>query len=87
MKQKIILSLIAAFTFASCTENQMAKKFGGTMKVDLPANTEFVSATWKNDELWYIHRPRKQGETIDTIIMQEDSNFGLVEGKVLFIEH
>jgi hypothetical protein len=87
MKQKIILSLITAIAFASCTENQMAKKFGGTMKVDLPINTEFVSATWKNDELWYIHRPRKQGETVDTITMQEDSKFGLLEGKVLFIEH
>jgi hypothetical protein len=87
MKKKFILSLIAALVFASCTENQMAKKFGGTMKVDLPTNTEFVSATWKNDELWYIHRPRKQGESIDTITMQEDSNFGLVEGKVIFTEH
>ena len=87
MKKKFILSLIAALTFASCTENERAKQFGGTMKVNLPPNTEFVSATWKNDEVWYIHRPRKQGETIDTITMQEDSKFGLVEGKVLFIEH
>jgi hypothetical protein len=87
MKQKIILSLIAAIAFASCTENERAKQFGGTMKVDLPPNTEFVSATWKNDEVWYIHRPRKQGETVDTITMQEDSKFGIVEGKVLFIEH
>lgn len=87
MKTKF-LSLIAIACFAtSCTENQFAKQFGGTMKVDLPANTEFVNATWKNDELWYIYRPRKQGESIDVIIMQEDSNFGLVEGKVQFNEH
>lgn len=87
MKKKFILSLIAALAFASCTENERTKQFGGTMKVDLPTNTEFVSAAWKNDELWYIHRPRKEGETIDTITMQEDSVFGLLEGKVLFIEH
>ena len=87
MKKNILLSLIAALAFASCTENQMAKQFGGTMTVDLPPDTEFVTATWKNDELWYIHRPRKQGETIDIITMQEDSNFGLIEGKVQFIEH
>lgn len=87
MKKNILLSIIAALAFASCTENERAKQFGGTMKVDLPTNTEFVNATWKNDELWYIHRPRKEGETIDTITMQEDSVFGLVEGKVLFIEH
>jgi len=87
MKKNILLSIVAALAFASCTENERAKQFGGTMKVNLPPNTEFVSATWKNDEVWYIHRPRKQGETIDTITMQEDSKFGLVEGKVLFIEH
>lgn len=87
MKNNILLSLIAVLAFASCTENERAKQYGGTMKVDLPTNTEFVSATWKNDELWYIYRPRKQGETIDTTTMQEDSKFGLLEGKVLFIEH
>lgn len=84
---KLIYSLLLAILIVSCTENQMAKQFGGTMKVDLPPNTEFVSATWKNDELWYIHRPRKAGETPDIITMQEDSNFGLVEGKVQFNEH
>jgi hypothetical protein len=87
MKKKFILSLIAALAFASCTENERAKTFGGTMNVDLPPNTEFVSATWKTEELWYIHRPRKSGETPDVVTMQEDSKFGLIEGKVIFTEH
>jgi len=87
MKKNILLSIVAALAFVSCTENQMAKTFGGTMKVDLPPNREFVNATWKNEELWYIHRPRKEGETIDVYIMQEDSNFGLLEGQVQFTEH
>ena len=86
MKNKILTLIAMACLFTSCTENQMAKQFGGTMKVDLPPNTEFVNATWKNDELWYIYRPRKEGETPDITIMQEDSNFGLMEGQVQFIE-
>lgn len=64
----------------------MAKQFGGTMTVKLPINTEFVNATWKEDELWYIYRPRKAGEIPDVTIMQEDSKFGLMEGQVQFIE-
>lgn len=56
------------------------------MTIKLPTNTEFVSATWKEAELWYIYRPRKAGETPDVIIMQEDSNFNLMEGQVQFIE-
>jgi hypothetical protein len=87
MKKNILLSIVAAVAFASCTENQMAKSYGGTMKVDLPPNTKFVSATWKNEELWYIHRPSKAGETPDVVTMQEDSNFGLMQGKVIFTEH
>ncbi len=86
MKLKL-LPIIAAFALASCTENERAKTFGGTMNVDLPPNTKFITATWKSDELWYIHRPRKAGETADVVTMQEDSVFGFVEGKVIFTEH
>jgi len=82
-----LLPIIAALSLVSCTENERAKTFGGTMNVDLPPNTKFVTATWKSDELWYIHRPRKAGETADVVTMQEDSVFGFVEGKVIFTEH
>jgi hypothetical protein len=84
---KMIYSLLLSIFIVSCTENERAKKFGGTMKIDLPPNTEFVSATWKAEELWYIYRPRKEGETPDVITMQENSNYGLMEGKVQFNEH
>ena len=87
MKTKLLSLLFIAGLFTSCTENQMAKSFGGTMKVDLPPNTEFVTATWKEQELWYIHRPRAAGETADIITMQEVSSFGLIEGRVQFNEH
>jgi hypothetical protein len=86
MKLKL-LPIIAALSLVSCTENERAKTFGGTMKVDLPPDTKFITATWKSDELWYIHRPRKAGETADVVTMQEDSNFGLMQGKVIFTEH
>ena len=57
------------------------------MTVNLPPNTKFVSATWKEDELWYIYRSRKSGESPETTTMREDSSFGLVEGTVRFIEN
>ena len=82
--KKILLPLILLLT--ACTENERAKRYGGTMTVDLPENTTFVGATWKEDQLWYIYRPRTNGETPKTITMKEDSKFGLLQGKVLFIE-
>lgn len=87
MKTKLLSLFFAVNLFTSCTENEMAKNFGGTMTVELPPNTEFVTATWKEQELWYIYRPRAAGETIDTVIMQEVSNLGLIEGTVKFNEH
>jgi hypothetical protein len=84
---KFIYSLMLSIFIVSCTENQAAKQFGGTMKVDLPPNTKFVNATWKNEELWYIYRPRKVGESVDIVTMQENSNWGIMEGKVEFNEH
>lgn len=86
MKTKLLFLITLLCISTSCTENQMAKQFGGTMRVDLPVDTEFVSATWKDDVLWYIYRPREKGEKPDSIIMQEDSVFGLIEGKVIFSE-
>jgi hypothetical protein len=86
MKTKLLSLVALALALTSCTENSMAKQFGGTMTISLPANTTFVNATWKEDELWYIYRPRKAGETPSITVMQEDSKFGLIEGTVQFVE-
>jgi len=86
MKTKLLSLVALALALTSCTENSMAKQFGGTVTIRLPANTMFVNATWREDELWYIYRPRKTGETPDITIMQEDSKFGLIEGTVQFVE-
>jgi hypothetical protein len=70
----------------SCTENQRAKQFGGEMTIDLPSKTSLVTATWKESELWYLYRPRPDGVEPVVSIFQEDSNFNIMEGKVVFNE-
>lgn len=79
-------SLVLSVSLISCTENQRAKSYGGTMKVELPADTKLVSATWKDQELWYLHRPMRKDEAAETSVLVENSSFGLVEGQVKFIE-
>ena len=61
MKKKvmaiILIAIVAVFIavfFTSCTENQRAKKWGGTMSITVPAGEEFVNATWKDNNLWII---------------------------------
>lgn len=86
MKNKLILASLALVA-VSCTENSRARNYGGTAQVDLPANTKLIGATWKNDELWYLYRPAREGEKPEMLTLQESSSFGIIEGKVIFKEN
>lgn len=84
MKPILFISLLSLLP--SCTENQRAKSFGGNTEVDIPKGHKFVNATWKNEELWYLYRPAREGEKPETTTMQEQSSFGVMEGSVTFKE-
>ena len=79
--------LVAVLALSACTPNQLAKNFGGTMTKDLPAGEKLVVATWKEASLWYLTRPMRSGEVAERYIFQEDSEFGMVQGTVIFQEH
>lgn len=80
----LIIALLAGT--AACTANQRAKHFGGTMTVNLPPGQKLVVATWKEASLWYLTRPIRSGETPETYTFQENSEFGVIEGTVVFNE-
>ena len=84
--KRAILTLTILLTFLSCTEKQRAKSFGGEFEVKLPKGEKLIIATWKNQDLWYLTRKRRKGESPETYKFQEDSSFGLMEGTVTFIE-
>lgn len=71
---------------ASCTEKQRAKSLGGSFTVELPKDQKLIEATWKGEDLWYLTRPRREGEPIETYTFKEDSSFGVLEGSVIFKE-
>jgi len=82
----IVLAALLLVGTLSCTENERAKKYGGTMTVNVPKGNKLEGATWKGDEVWYLYRPFREGEKPETHILAEDSRFGLLTGKVQFIE-
>ena len=86
-KMILILSLVLVVMLSSCTENSRAKSFGGTMKIDLPKGKKHITVTWKNDDMWYLTRIMRNDETPETYEFKEDSNLGIMEGTVIFIEH
>ena len=74
------------FLFTSCTQNERAKVFGGTMTVKLPMGQKLTTMTFKEVDLWYATRPMREGEIPETTTFSEKSSWGLVEGTVIFIE-
>lgn len=86
-----ILALVLMVTFAlatmSCTEKNRAKNWGGTATIDLPRGQKLVVVTWKEANLWYLVRPMKADEQAETYEFIEDSNFGMLKGKVIIKEH
>jgi uncharacterized lipoprotein YehR (DUF1307 family) len=83
----LIISLVLVVMLSSCTKNSRAKNFGGTMKIDLPIGKKLITVTWKNDDMWYLTRTMRNDETPETYEFKENSNLGIMEGTVIFIEH
>ena len=86
MKKIIFLSMVAALAMTSCTQNEMAKEYGGIIKVDLPPHEKLVNVTWKDADLWYLTRPMKDGEQAETYTLREQSTYGLMQGTVILQE-
>jgi len=78
--KKILLGLVFATSLMSCTDNQMARKYGGTEEIKLPPNHKFINATWKNSGLWVVSQDTLTGK----VYFNEKSNWGVLEGSIEF---
>lgn len=81
-----ILALVAVVAFSSCTENLRSRKYGGTSVVELEPGQKLIEVTWKEASIWYLTEPMEPGYEPKTKVFQEDSRFGVMEGKVIFHE-
>jgi hypothetical protein len=86
MKKSIFAIAIVAL-MSSCTKNEMAKNFGGTMVIDLTTGQKLVNVTWKEDEIWYLTKPMSASDSAETYSFHESSSFGIMEGTVIVKEH
>jgi hypothetical protein len=78
--QIIALALLAAATtFTSCTDNQMARHWGGTEQITLKPNEVVLNVTWKESEMWICTKDTTTG----TVYFREKSNWGMMEGTVI----
>lgn len=87
MKKFLILILFAGLiSLTGCTENTRAKNWGGSVNVTLPPGTKLVTATFKEANLWYLVRPMHENESPEMSVFQEQSNFGVYNGRIIFNE-
>ena len=76
--------------FSACTQQDMARHYGGTAKMNLEKGQKLVTVTWKDGglggQLWYLTRPMREGEVPETYSFKESSSFGVIEGTVIIVE-
>ena len=89
--RKFILLILLIFTFllAGCQQN--TKQYGGTTTIDIPAGKRLVPYTvqWESSshDIWYLIEDAPVDYQPKTYEFKESSNFGAMEGEVIFVEH
>jgi hypothetical protein len=85
--KKLILLFCAALALSSCTENMKVKSFGGTSTIEIPADQQFVLATWKDENLWITTKVRTSADSVKSEYrFAEKASFGVMEGTYIIIE-
>ena len=82
----ILITMVLCICLLTGCGQSYVREFGGTMKLDLPADAKLVSITWKENSLWYLTRPMTDTDIAETYTYQQSSEFGLCEGSVIISE-
>lgn len=70
---KAIIGFFSIIMLASCTDNQMAKSFGGSTTIELPKGQKLVTLTWKDEsDIWYLTRPMRSTDTPEIYTFKQD---------------
>ena len=83
MKKIAILMIVATmFAISGCTDNRVARKFGGTTEIQLERGQKFVNVVFYHDNLWYLTRKMNANDVAECYKFQEKSSFGIFEGTI-----
>lgn len=69
-----------------CTQNTIARSFGGNLVVNVPCDEKVYDVTWKEESFWYASRPMLPEETPVVSHFREKSGFGVIQGEVTLVE-
>ena len=84
--KKVLLAAIAASVMASCTQQMVTRKLGGSQTITLEKGQRLVEMTWKNNNLWILTEPMDSGYVPKVKTFYEKSSFGVLEGVITIKE-
>jgi hypothetical protein len=76
---KKLLFIIGLVSLTACTENERARRFGGTEEISLKPNEVVLNVTWKENEMWICTKDT----TTNVVYFREKSSWGVMEGTVI----
>lgn len=88
MKKIIVMFIFLAMVITTgCNDQTNARNWGGETSLDLPKGYKLMNMTWKEDSIWYLVRPMKDGEMAEEYLFKENSAFGVYQGTVKVKEY
>ena len=81
---KKIFFLLVVLSLVSCSDQQMARSFGGTETVTLEPGKRLVNITWKENDLWILTKQDTTNPT--TYSFKQKSVAGVLSGEVIIKE-
>ena len=82
----LVLFLALILMLTGCSQQSIARNWGGTYKIDLQAGQELEVVTWKDDDLWILTKDRPADEPAETHRYFADSAYGFFEGEIIIYE-
>jgi hypothetical protein len=86
MKKLFVLLAFATIGLTACTDNEMARSYGGTETIQLTPGRQVLNVTWKETDLWILTKRMDSAYVPDTVYFQEKSTYGIHEGTIILIE-
>ena len=77
--------MLALVMLTSC-ENLVTRNLGGSQTINLEKGQKLVEITFKDNDLWILTEPMDSDYVPKTKTFYEDSNLGVMEGKITIVE-
>lgn len=83
---KKLFALVLDIALLSSCQQYFTRNVGTTTTIRLEKGQKLTLATWKESSIWYLTEEMDSDYKPKTKVFQESSLYGVLEGKVTFIE-